>query len=410
MRPLASKGAQAIEAIHTLVRCLPYFPPHQSQREIRERFRAMTTAKTQSGPFPGDAARGSLSRRWLGEAPVFVIGLALMALCLALLTAKGINPGVAGIFANAQIFAMFVIVLACWDAGKELFRHRPDSPLQHLKSRYTTPQFKRSVFAGLPLLGVAIFLLPYFSKMKSAIPLFNAYTWDQAFIEWDRAIFFGRDAWEVLQPLLGYPFVTALLALLYHLWFLLLYPGVMYFAFAQVDSRVRRQFFLSYVLSWTLVGGALATWLASVGPVFVGPLLGNSTFDAQMAYLYAANEQVPIMVLPVQEMLLEWYGKDESGLGSGITAMPSMHCAIAFLYWVAVRRISPKWGAFFGVFFFITWVSSVHLAYHYAVDGLVSLLAVAAIWAVSQRIITAWDKLLELRAQPTLRTNTVPAE
>jgi len=66
------------------------------------------------------------------------------------------------------------------------------------------------------------------------------------------------------------------------------------------------------------------------------------------------------------------------------------------------------WGAFFGVFFFMTWISSVHLAYHYAVDGLVSLIAVAAIWAVSERIIAAWDALLA--RHDILRTNTVPAE
>ncbi len=339
-----------------------------------------------------------------------MIGCALMAVCLALLAANGVNPGIGGIIANTQIFLMFVIVLACWDAGRELFRSRPESPVAHLKARYTDPAFTRGVAAGLPLLGVAIILLPYFSKMKSAIPLFNDYTWDQAFIEWDRAIFFGYDAWQVLQPVLGYPIVTAFLALLYQLWFLLLYPGVMFFAFARIDSQVRRQFFLSYVLSWTLVGGAMATWLASVGPCFVGPMMGNPTFDDQMAYLYAANEQVPIMVLPVQEMLLEWYGKAENGLGSGITAMPSMHCAIAFLYWIAMRRVHKGWGAFFGVFFFITWISSVHLAYHYAVDGLVSLLAVALIWTASRHIIAAWDKWLAGRNQATLRTNTVPAE
>lgn len=370
----------------------------------------MDTATTTPGTTSGQGSASPLTRRWLGEVPIYAIGCALMILCVGLLAAHGINPGVSGILANSQIFFMFVVVLACWDAVRELHRHRPDSPVAHLKARYSTPEFKLRVAAGLPMLGVAIFLLPYFSKMKSAIPLFNAYTWDRAFIEWDRAIFFGQDAWQVLQPVLGYPIVTATLALLYHLWFLLLYPGVMFFAFANIDSRVQRQFFLSYVLSWTLVGGAMATWLASVGPCFVGPMLGDPTFDPQMAYLYAANEQVPIMVLPVQEMLLEWYGKDQSGLGSGITAMPSMHCAIAFLYWIAMRRISPKWGAFFAVFFFITWISSVHLAYHYAVDGLVSLLAVAAIWAVSQRIIAAWDKWAEARAQAVLRTNTVPAE
>ncbi|MEP3420160.1 MAG: phosphatase PAP2 family protein [Erythrobacter sp.] len=375
----------------------------------------MTTASVQkptTAPSNGrNADAPAIVARWFGELPILVIGGVLMAVCLTLLAINGVNPGIGGIIANAQIFFMFVVVLACWDAARSLYRDRPDSPVAHLKARYSTDGFKRTVAAGLPMLGVAVVLLPYFSKMKSAIPLFNDYTWDNAFIQWDRAIFFGHDAWEVLQPIIGYPVVTAFLALLYQLWFLLLYPGVMFFAFAKIDSQIRRQFFLTYVLSWTLIGGAMATALASVGPCFVGPMLGNSTFDAQMVYLNAANEQIPIMVLPVQEMLLEWYGQAENGLGSGITAMPSMHCAIAFLYWIAVRRVSSKWGAFFGVFFFVTWVSSVHLAYHYAVDGLVSLLAVAAIWTLSHRIIAAWDKWTEKNPdQAILRTKTVPAE
>ncbi len=213
-----------------------------------------------------------------------------------------------------------------------------------------------------------------------------------------------------MQPVLGYPVVTAFLAFLYHLWFLLLYPGVMFFVFAKMDSQLRRQFFLTYMLSWALIGGLMATWLASVGPCFLEPMLGNPHFSAQMAYLYAADEQVPIMVLDVQELLLEWHGKGENGLGSGITAMPSMHVAIAFLFWIAVRRIHSGWGAAFGAFVASTWISSVHLAYHYAVDGLVSVLAVIAIWWASQRIIAAWDAFIEFRAQAALRTNTVPAE
>ncbi|QUL39128.1 phosphatase PAP2 family protein [Erythrobacter sp. JK5] len=358
---------------------------------------------------PMQTLEQSAARRWLGEVPIYAIGLALMALCIGLLMSRGVNPSIEGIFVNARLFGMFVVVLVAWDAGRQLYRARPVSPVAHLKARYADPGLIRTIRAGLPLLAVAIVLLPYFSKMKAAIPLFNDYTWDQAFIEWDRAIFFGHDAWQVLQPVFGYPVVTAFLALLYQLWFLLLYPGVMFFAFARIDSDVRRQFFLSYVLSWTLIGGAMATWLASVGPCFVGPMLGNPAFDAQMAYLNSANQQIPIMVLPVQEMLLEWYGKAENGLGSGITAMPSMHCAIAFLYWLAMRRISPRLGVFFGVFFVITWIGSVHLAYHYAVDGLVSLIAVAAIWKASQAIIAAWDAAVAAR-QATLRTNTVPAE
>jgi len=350
-------------------------------------------------------------RRWLSELPIYVVGLALFSTCIALLFSHGITPSLEGVLVNARLFGLFIVVIAAFDAGRQLYRHRPDSPVEHLKARYFSPKARGLIAAGAPMLAVAIVLLPFFSKMKAAIPLFNEYSWDNAFVQWDRAIFFGYDAWEILQPVIGYPVITAFLALLYQLWFLLLYPGVMYFAFAKIDHDVRRQFFLTYVLSWTLIGGLMATLLASVGPCFVGPILGDPLFDDQMAYLNAANKQIPVMTLQVQEMLLEWFAEAENGLGSGITAMPSMHCAIAFLYWIAMRRISSRAGVFFAVFFFITWISSVHLAYHYAVDGLVSLIAVAAIWTASGRIIAAWDTLTGLGTdQAALLTKTQPAE
>lgn len=353
-------------------------------------------------------------RRWTGEVPVYAIALALFALCIGLLTAKGIYPSAGPILVNLRLFFLFAIAVATVDAVIQLAKCRPESPFEHFKQRYFGPAALRIFASGAPLLAICIVLLPFFSKMKAAIPLFNEYTWDDTFIAWDRAIFLGYDAWELLQPVLGYPYVTAFLALLYQAWFLLLYLGIFFFAFAKIEPVLRRQFFLSYALSWTLIGGAMATWLASVGPCFVGPMLGDPRFDAQMAYLYEANETVPIMVLPVQEMLLDWFEADANGLGSGITAMPSMHVAIAFLFWIAMRPVSRCASHCLGIFFAITWISSVHLAYHYAVDGLVSVIAVAAIWWASRAIITAWDRLVEARsarlAQATLRTNTVPAE
>ena len=120
----------------------------------------------------------------------------------------------------------------------------------------------------LPLLAIAIIFMPFFSKLKSMIPLFNSYSWDHAFIAWDRAIFFGYDAWQVLQPVFGYPVITALMAALYHVWMLLIYMGTLFFIFYPAADRVRRHYMLGFVLIWTLVGGAMAREFT---PEIIGP-------------------------------------------------------------------------------------------------------------------------------------------
>jgi len=228
--------------------------------------------------------------------------------------------------------------------------------------------------------------------MKSMIPLFNQFEWDPVFIAWDRALFLGHDAWEVLQPIFGYPFVTAAMAGLYHAWLLLVYVGTLFFVFHPAAAMVVRQYFLGFILIWTVIGGAMATALASVGPCFMDPIFGDPTFNAQMAYLRAANEQMPVLTLHVQDLLLAWHLEGNRDLGSGITAMPSMHVAMAFLFWLGIRRVSRIAGWVFFGFFVAIWLGSVHLAYHYAVDGLVSVIATAIIWQASGMILRAWDR------------------
>ncbi len=349
-------------------------------------------------------------QRWRSEAPIYTIGVALLAICIWLLAVRGIYPTLDGIWANLRLFGICIVFGVCFDALYQIVGVRPESPIKHFRRRYLSTETRERVVAGLPLLAVCILLLPFFSKMKAAIRLFNDFTWDQTFIDLDRAMFFGHDAWEVLQPVLGYPYVTAGLSVLYQVWLLLLYFGCLFLIFSKIDGSLRRQFFLTYVLAWTVVGAGLATLLASVGPCFVNPLIGLHDFDAQMAYLHHVDEIVPVMVLPVQEMLLKWHSANVNGLGSGITAMPSMHVAVAYLFWLTMRKISRPAGIFFGGYFVVIWVSSVHLAYHYAVDGLVSVMAISVLWWVSGLTFRAWDTWLERSSQATLRTNTVPAE
>jgi len=302
---------------------------------------------------------------------------------LAVLAAKGVNGlRVVSYLTNFLLYLSTLVFFLTFLVTKELWRARPDRPLGYLRALFIERQSAAHFMRGLPMLLALIAFMPAFSAMKSAIPLFHPYTWDHVWIAADRTLH-GTDPWRILQPVLGYPIVTAFVALIYHVWILLIYAGGVYFCFFNKDASLRAQYFIGYFAIWFVIGVVLATFLASVGPCFVGPLLGDHHYDQQMAYLRSANEHFPIMVLSVQDELLASYQSANRGLGRGITAMPSMHVAMALLFFLAMRRISKKAGLVFGVFALIVVVASVHLAYHYAVDGYVSIVVTVAIWNVA---------------------------
>ena len=328
----------------------------------------------------------------VADIPIYFVAGVLFAFCLAIFAAYGIGVGPELIAANARLYAVAGLAMAVVDATWLLWRNRPVAPTAFLIATWRRRATDRAVLARLPLFAIAVVFMPFFSKMKSMIPLFNDFKWDPTFIAWDRTLFLGHDAWEVLQPLFGYPVVTAAMAGLYHAWMLLIYMGTLFFLFHPSATQAVRQYFLGFILIWTVIGGALATALASVGPCFMGPIFGDTTFDAQMAYLRTANEQVPVLTIHVQDLLLQWYHEGNRGLGSGITAMPSMHVAMAFLFWLGIRKVSRAAGWIFFAFFAAIWIGSVHLAYHYATDGLVSVIATALLWEASGAILRTWDR------------------
>jgi len=259
---------------------------------------------------------------------------------------------------------------------------RPARPLSECLRRFRKQFFTiERITMALPIVMVIPFFGGAFTLLKAAIPRINPYSWDPAFAALDRAIHFGATPWELLQPVLGYPEITWAVAWLYSSWFFVLALVWTWQAFSLSNPRLRLRFFYSLLLIWILFGTVAATGFASGGPCFYGGLVsGPNPFETMMNYLEAANAKRPLNVVWAQSMLWASYLDRDVQLGGGISAMPSIHVAMALLF-VLVTWSARRWVGWIALAYFaVILVGSVHLGWHYAIDGYAMIPGVLAVW------------------------------
>jgi len=229
-----------------------------------------------------------------------------------------------------------------------------------------------------------------FSSLKSNITHFAYFYTDRFLMELDRTIHFGRHPWELLQPVFGYPTITQLIDLLYVFWFYAVFAVCFWMAISRRRS-LRVQFFLSFFLTWIVLGNILAAILSSAGPCYYGNVVdGANPYASLMAYLAASGygPDAPLISILNQSRLWDSF---VSGVplefGGGISAMPSLHVAIAFLFVLLGFRVNKFLGVLFSFYALAILVGSVHLGWHYAVDGYFAIVLVWMIWRFSDRFL-----------------------
>ncbi len=280
---------------------------------------------------------------------------------------------------NTILVASGIFVCGVFWIGRMLARDRPERPLAYLNTSPDVQAMMRNLVQSLLLIVLVCLFLPSFGLLKSLVGFLQPYDWDPLFIQWDRMIH-GLDAWLLIQPLVGYPLLTYIIAMAYQVWILLLYIAFPLVCIWRGNQLLRQQMIISFLMSWIIIGVFMANWLASVGPCFLEEMIGDTRFREQMVYLTNVDKLYPLFVLDVQRELLESYHAGNHGLGRGISAMPSMHVSIAFLFAIFCWHISRGLGILAGVYCALILVGSVHLGYHYAVDGYVAIVATLAIW------------------------------
>jgi len=227
-------------------------------------------------------------------------------------------------------------------------------------------------------------LMAAFNAFKFMLPQLHPFAWDARIEQASRWIHGGRLPFEFLLPLFGSDVATHALDLLYYgVW-----PVVLWGVFVwQVGGRssLRHQYLLTYAAAWIVLGTFLAIVFSSAGPVYYRHLYGGSNpYAPLLNHLMDVHHRHPLLAVRIQQAL---WNAEKAGVasgGAGVSAMPSLHVAIAELCAIVGRRSERRIVAYsLTAFSVLTLLASIYLGAHYALDGYVSIIAVHVLWRVS---------------------------
>ena len=307
------------------------------------------------------------------------------------LTAKYFGQGVT---ATGSLYTMplqysviiFLVAYAFYRPIYIMLAVRPRHLIKTILRDFSDGLFNpRRLLAALPVIVLMPFFFSMFTSAKGLIPVINPFFLDPKLAEIERWMHFGKTPWEWLQPLLGAAIITSAISMVYKTWFFTKFVVCLWQAFERRRPQLREQFFLTLILSWIVNGTILALLLSSAGPCYFGDLYPGqpNLYEGLMPYLRHANETHLIMDIKSMDYLMHFYNLRESAVFSGISAMPSMHVSLAFLFVLLGNRVNPVARAGFIVYFVLILIGSVHLGWHYALDGYVAVAVTWLLWRLS---------------------------
>jgi len=268
--------------------------------------------------------------------------------------------------------------MAIWIVGLAWMTAR--TGLGVLKEERPFPAWKSRLFAEGPtllcalqialLVGVAIALHGW---AKSMIPYLTGGYWaDPLLANADHAIF-GVDPWRLfrnatLAPLYSFFYVS---------WFAITFGTMGVIAFSGKD---RSSLILAYLMT-LIIGGTVGQYLLpSAGPMFYERL----GFGPRFHELVATNDPV---FNGFGSYLWHYYQQGSADLGTGISAMPSMHISLAMWTVLAARSIWRPLAIPAAFYAIILWAASIASGWHYATDGLVGAVIAIGAYALAQRLV-----------------------
>jgi hypothetical protein len=319
---------------------------------------------------------------------VLALIAAYVAAAVAAALALGVNPSAIALYTPIWIGGLLCL-WGGWIVAVELppaIRADPARPLQALGAAVRARLTPRLVAGACLYMAVALFY-GAFTFFKSALPLLVPFHADPMLAALDAALHGGVDPWRLLHPLLGHHAVTRTIELIYSaVWSLLVFAVPLFMCSSRRCAHLRRRFLLTFIACWMVLGNLMALGFMSGGPVFYALITGDMARFGELTSYLEFSRGLRHSALGARDYLWTWYQRGEPGVGSGISAFPSLHLATSTLFCLTLRAVRPGLTWLGVAFVAVILAGSVHLGWHYAVDGYVSIAATIGFWWLAGRL------------------------
>lgn len=346
--------------------------------------------------------RAALWSAMRSDAPIYVVAALYVAIGYAVMAGKGylafgtlqayltawsVNFGLLGpVFVT--IFGLLHIVIRLNKRRGLAYR-----------AMFAPDRVGRFVAGTILLLTAMLLFTTMFSAVKTSFPIDHGFRFDVAHADIDKAIHFGVDPFRLLYAVAEHPLVLRIVEANYNvLWFIICYFTLYWVVTSPRTKSIRVRYVLTWMLSWAIIGNLIAgTWL-SAGPAFYGLVTGDTNrFADQLAFL-ATTAGEKNSAFNFQSYLWSLYAGGKVGIGSGISAFPSIHVAVTTINALFIGEISRRFAVVMWAYVGFIILSSVYLGWHYAIDGYVSVVCVLAIYWALRRLMPVFSRL---RFRPT---------
>ena len=284
----------------------------------------------------------------------------------------GVNFGIIGPYFAGLLGALHIL---------HRLRKRRALAFRHM---FAPRRVARFLAGTLLLLTVLLLFTDMFSTIKSGLSAGGSFPHDLVQADIDKALHFGVDPYRLLYAVGEHQWLLRALEFNYNtLWFIICYFTLYWVVTSPRSERVRLRFVLTWFLSWIIVGNIVAGAFLSAGPAYYGFVTGDEArFADQLAFLATSADNLS-SAHSYQAYLWSLHISGQGGFGSGISAFPSMHVALATLIALFAGEHSRRLGAIMWAYVALIVLSSVYLGWHYAIDGYASIVLVTSIyWAL----------------------------